>query len=363
MTDGYVASSGLADTSGSGTPSITIPSAVQGGDLMVAACSSAQAGISFPVGWTVLGTIHPPSGGSGLTCTVAYKRAAGSLGVSSSEAGSAVTATPNTTGSKSSLAFAAWRGVDATAPILDFGTPIETDSASGSTSFAIPGVTTSVDGAFIITAITDKSSVATVFTAPSGYTIRADGTYGTGTGKADALLASKQAGSAGPYGGESWGTGVGPGQVVTWTLALAPVSTTTTLLPVADVTKTNVTGVTDNSTLFTNVARSVTNLARYVEFLVTGVYRATVTSLGADPGTDSGWVVDYALGLGSGASSTDWTLKVVQGTTVIETWTVTVTADPTELTRTLNPTNVANIDLSSLPANTLRLEASMTAAS
>jgi hypothetical protein len=361
MTDGFVASSGLAAVSTTGAPSITIPSVVNGGDLMLVLVSSAQASIDLGASWTVLRTLNPPSGGSGMTTVAAYRRAAGTVGSPSSDNGTAVTATPGTTGSKTSMTFGAWRGIDATSPIMDFDT-IETDSASGSTSFATPSVTTSVDNAVIVTGYTDKNSVAINITSPTGYTERAREVPATGTGKCDSVLASKAAGSHGAYGGEPFTTDVGPAQVVTWAFALAPLSTTTVLRPISDITKTNVTGVTDNTTLSNNVDEAVTNTADYVEAIVGGVYRCALTAV-TDPGTTSGWSVEFALGLGSGASSTSWTAKLVQGTTVLETWTHTVTADPTELSHTLNPTNVASIVYTSSVASDLRLELTLTAAS
>jgi hypothetical protein len=361
VTDSYVASSGLAAVSTTGTPSITIPSVVQGGDLMLALVSSAQASITFPAGWTVIRTLNPPSGGSGMTVVAAYRRAAGTVGSPSSDNGSAVTATPGTTGSKTSMTFAAWRGIDATSPIMDFDT-IETDSASGLTSFATPSVTTSVDNAIIITGYTDKNSVVLTITEPSGYALRASEVPASGTGKCDSVMASKQAGAAGAYGGEPFTTTAGPAQVVTWTIAFAPLSTTTILKPISDITKTNVTGITDNTNLYADVDETATSTADYVEAIVGGVYRCGLTTV-TDPGTTSGWAVEFALGLGSGASSTTWTAKFIQNTTTLETWTETVTADPTEISHALNPTNVAGITYSSGTANNLRLELTLTAAS
>jgi hypothetical protein len=361
VTDTFVASSGLADVSTTGTPSITIPSVVQGGDLMLAMVSSAQATITFPAGWTVLRTINPPSGGSGMTVTVAYRKAAGTVGSPSSDNGSAVTATPGTTGSKTSMTFAAWRGIDATSPIMDFDT-IETDSGTGLTSFATPTVTTSTDNAIIITGYTDKNSVVLTIGSPTGYTTRASEVPASGTGKCDSVMASKQAGAAGAYGGEAFTTTASPAQIVTWTIALAPLSTTTILKPISDITATNVTGVTDNTNKYANVDETTTSTGDYVEAIVTGVYRAGLTTV-TDPGTTAGWTVEFALGLGSGASSTTWTAKLIQNTTTRETWTETVTADPTEIVHALNPTNVAAITYASGVANDLRLELTLTAAS
>jgi hypothetical protein len=363
VTDGYVASSNRANFSSTGSPTFTVPTGVQGGDWLVLLVSSAQAGVTVTGGsgsWTALATKNPPSGGSGLTCALYYKKAAGTIGGASSDVGATITVTPNTTGSKSSAVMIAVRGEDQTSPVDDWDF-VEYDSASG-TTFATPTVTTSVDGGTLVYGFTDKGSVTTTIAPPAGTTTRSS-QLGIGTGRTDAVLATADAGTHGAKGGGNFTVDASPGQVVTWLVAFAPASTTVVLHPVSDVTMTNVVGVPNDTTKFANYDESVTNVGDYLEFVVTGVGNCGLTSLGANPGTSVGWSVELALGLGSGASSTSWTCRLYQGTTLIEQWTETVTADPTEIVHALSPTNIATISFASIPVTDLRIYATMTAAS
>jgi hypothetical protein len=133
------------------------------------------------------------------------------------------------------------------------------------------------------------------------------------------------------------------------------VSTTQTIRPMGDITVTNVTGVSDNTNLYNNIDESVLSTADYEEFISGAVYNCSLTSL-TDPGVDTGFSVLSVFGLGTGTTSATFAVALKQSTTTIETWNVTVTADPQTDTHALSSVNVANIVFTSGAATNLRLQ-------
>jgi hypothetical protein len=156
-----------------------------------------------------------------------------------------------------------------------------------------------------------------------------------------------------------------PGTVGTWTVLLAPVSSTQTIRPMGDVgTPTGVTGVSNNTAgqLYQNVDDSTLNTADWDEFIVTGDITHSLTSL-SSPGVNTGFSYVSVFGLGAGVTSASYTVTLKQSTTTIESWSVTVTSDGQVDTHALNPTNIANIVYTSGAAANLRIEYVLTAAS
>jgi hypothetical protein len=362
MSESFVA--GSAATVGTGTLNLTLPAGIQGGDAIFIAIASSQSGVTLPAGWVVVeGPHNPASGGSGETFVLYRKQAAGTFGGASSDASSVVAIAPNTTASKSAAVSVVWRGCDQTTPVHLVAYQEYASISSGTTSFASPTVNTTVDECDILQFWLDKNSVIPTITKPSAYTARESAVFSSGTGVSDAIAVSKAGGAAGVYGGESWTTTAAPGVVGIITLALAPATTIITLHGVSDHTETAVVGVPDTTNLFNNINEGMTDTSDYVEFLTSSVYSTDLPTV-TDPGTDHGFQVSLALGLGAGASSTDWTIKLIQGTsTVRESWTETVTADPTEIVHDLADATIAAITWTSGVAAILRLEWTMTAAS
>jgi hypothetical protein len=348
---------GAANTTASGPGTITLPSGILGGDMIYIAVSVGAVSESLPVGWTMRVDASPSS-----TEHVAWyaKEAAGTVGSPSSDVGVAVAITPAVS-CKIGVVALIYRDNDLANTINAAPTPTTYSSTGSPTTFAGPNATTTVDGTVVLSIIGNKNSIASagVYTPPSGYTTRQQAIFATGTGKCDIAVAEIAGGSAGTVAGGTWTVNGTPGSTAVMVVALSPVSTTQWLHPIADITKTNVTGVSDNSTLYTNIDETGTvDLTDYVEFIVTGDYNAK-HSTGADPGTKVGWQAKYTLGLDPGTTSTTWTINVYEGTTLRSTWTETVTADPTDITHTITTS-----DLSAVTTyDNLRVEAILTAAS
>ena len=341
----------------SGNATITIPATVvQGQDLMLLAVSSSQNGLSVPSGWALVDSTNPTTSGSGETHAIYRKIAAGASGSTSSDANTTVTVTPTGgTGSKMAVALIVWRGLDTSNPIHVEANTVYSPSA-GTTTFTGPSVTTTQDGCDIVSILMDKNSAPPLgATVPTGYTSRTSATFSSGSGVSDIVIASKAGGSAGNYGADTWNTTITPAAVTVFTVALTPVSTTQVVRPTSDVTKTNVTGVSDNTNLYANIDENVLDLTDWVEMLATGVLTVGLGSV-SDPGVDTGWSASYVLGLGAGAASAGWTISLLQGTTVIESWTDTATADNQAKTHNLSSTNIATITWTSGAATDLRLK-------
>jgi hypothetical protein len=328
---------------------------VNGQDVMFLAVASSQNGLTVP-GWTLVDSTSPSSSGSGSTHAVYRKVAAGTAGSTSSDANTTVTVTPvGGTGSKTAVALVVWRGLDTSNPVhVEASTP--SNPAAGVTAFTGPSVTTTLDGCDILSILMDKSSAPPLgATVPTGYTSRSAATFATGSGVSDVVIASVAGGSSGNYGAVTWNASITPAGVTVFTIALTPASTTQIARPTSDVTKTNVTGVSDNTNLYANVDENTLNLADYVEMLATGVLTVGLASV-SNPGTNAGWSVAYTLGLGAGAASADWTISLLQSTTVIESWSDTASADNQSKTHSLSPTNIANIVYTTGAAANLRLK-------
>jgi hypothetical protein len=355
MSESYV---NQAAGSTSGTVNLTVPTGVQGQDVLVMVASAATTSITTPAGWDLVRTETPSTG---LTATLYKKVAAGSAGSPSSDIGAAIAVAPGTAGIHTAASLVAWRGVDPTAPINVSNFVAYT---SGTTSWTGPSVTTTVDGCDILTAIVDKNSVNPInFTPPSGYTTRASAVPSSGTGKTDSVIASKAGGSAGNYGADAWATDATPGTVGVFTVALTPIVTTQTVRPTSDVSSTSATGVADATHLYANIDEAGSaDPSDYVEMTATGYFEVGVATL-SDPGTTSGWAANYTGAFGTLTVGAVWAVTFYQGTTSIETWNHTQSADNDSQIHALNPTNVANVVFTSGTATNLRLKFSLTSVS
>ena len=121
--------------SGSGTLTISTPTGVQAGDLLIAAIVSSLDG-STPSGWTLSRSSSKSEAGYFKTL---YRVATSSEPSSHSFAG---------LGASQAGTISAFSGVDSAAPHNAYATP--TGAASGTSSLSSPGVTTTVDGCLIL---------------------------------------------------------------------------------------------------------------------------------------------------------------------------------------------------------------------
>jgi PKD repeat protein len=194
------------------TGTLTIPTDVQAGDVMVLFQSIASTATSVdPAGWTPIAT---KVNASGIT-TTAYTRVA-----TAADAGSPVTVTYSAKG-KVTMTLAAYSGVSASAPVGAFAVAID----SGTATHTTPTVTVPQSGSWVVSYWTDKSgAVPTTWTAPGNVTTR-DSQLGTGSGALSSLFADTGAPvGAGAYGGEAATVNSASSKGMTWTISLTPAS-------------------------------------------------------------------------------------------------------------------------------------------
>ena len=125
--------------------------------------------------------------------------------------------------------LAVWRGLHATSPIDTYA--VRDESVSG-TTHANPQVTTGFADCVIATLIGERASTGTTgWTAPSGYTERADSTtLATGTGGTICALADDGLATSRPAGTNVtppvWTStsGFATANILTWTVSLRPLS-------------------------------------------------------------------------------------------------------------------------------------------
>jgi len=330
--------------------SLTLPSGIQTNDglLILTGVGDTADVVPAPSGWTLADhTIR----GTGLNVGGYVFRKAGAT----SDSGASVTL-GNSDAVKGTALGLAYSGTDPSNAIHKIASLAETVSEA---THPTPTVTTTVDGCTILIAVVhkDNSSVA-IGTTPSGYTLVTSSVRVSGNGVCSMAVYSKGPVSPGTYGGESIGFDAATANAVTYTIALAPVTTTQTLRPASDITKTNVTGVSDNTTLSNNIDESSLNTADYVEFIQGATYE-TKLAAGTDPGTTAGFQAQYVLGLGDGATTSTWDVYLMMGATQIAHWTDTVTADNTAVSHTLTSGEAGDITA----FNDLRLRFVLTAVS
>ena len=343
---------------GVGPITLTVPAGVQGQDVMTVFVSMNDALAGVTAGWAQV------DAESSFPAYIALRKvAAGSAGSASSDVGATVTVSPAGGANKTAAVMVVERGVDVNDSPPVHGFQGYSGIASGTTTFAGPAVTTTVDGCEILSVFMDKDSIGTTLTAtpPAGYTTRSSAIPTTGTGKTSVVAATKTGGAAGNYGADTWTLNGTPGAVGIFTIALKPAVTTQTVFPTSDVASTSVTGVGDAAHLYANIDDAAI-LTDYDEFLQASDLTVGLNSL-TDPGVDTGFVVFYTLGRGASTTSVTWTITLKQGTTSIESWTETVTGDGTSLTHSISSTNAANIVFTAGVASNLRLEFAATTVS
>ena len=186
-------------------PGITVPAGVQAGDtvLLTATLGSVQ-DVAAPAGWTLL----QQQSTTGLTSYVWTRVADANL------AGSTVTLTLPLL--KSSLAVAAYRGVDASAPVGAHAT-----STDASTATHTSPTLEAAQGSWIVSLYADKSAATSAWTEPAG-TLRRAASFSTGTGRVSTLLVDGGGAQGATVGGLQATTDVVSTRGIAWTIALTP---------------------------------------------------------------------------------------------------------------------------------------------
>jgi hypothetical protein len=314
-----------------GSLTITIPSAVQAGDVLLLIGGMNDAGVSAndwatPSGWTALDTRRVPSN----LFAAAYTRVA-----QSGDPGSTVTLSTSGTG-KACAIIAAYSGIDPSGPINISAVASETTLTASHTT---PTVTTTAADTRVIIAAVQSDSATQSWNTPSGYTKRQDSLDNTNLGgHVTATVQDKAASTVGSYGGEALVAGAASSKAVMYTIAIAPASTTQTARPVSDVSNTGVVGVPapgGGSGVYARVGALVDT--EYAEYSDSGDLVVGVSAL-ADPNTGSGHVVKFRARYAAGASGGSVTTKLLQGATEIASWTDTVSGTFADFTHTLNST-------------------------
>jgi hypothetical protein len=158
---------GATSNTGQDALVLTVPFAVQSGDVLVAQVSNrngAYGGVTTPSGWTLLGRT---TSGTTVTEAVYWKRAA------AAEPAYYVFDLLGSSGVQMSGGIAAYSGVDQTAPVNAFGT------ATGASSTAsAPSVTTTVANVAVVHTFTKRQEA---LPAPAGTTQRWRLISGNGT--------------------------------------------------------------------------------------------------------------------------------------------------------------------------------------
>jgi PKD repeat protein len=192
--------------SNTATPTITLPSNIQAGDLMVmtAALNSVTAATT-PSGWKLVDQASTIG-----TTTYVWTRIA-----TSGDAGAARTV-PLAASTKSALSVVAYRGADAAQPIDGYATGTD----SGSSSHTSPTLTTPTTDT-ILTIWTDKSPDTGAWTPPPSVQQRV-AVYSTGTGRVSTLVADSAAPADGHAGGLTATTDVTSTRSISWTIAIKP---------------------------------------------------------------------------------------------------------------------------------------------
>jgi hypothetical protein len=302
----------------SGSLTLTIPAAVQAGDLLLVFAGLNNAGNAAynwatPSGWTKK---DDRAVGSNLYAAV-YSKVA-----TAGDAGAALTLTSATTG-RSCAIVVAYSGADQSAPIDVLNAVSETANVASHTT---PTVSTAVDQDLIVIAAVQSDSVTESWSTATGYTKRQDSIDNTTvSGHVTATVQDKGPVSVGTYGGESL-TAAGPSpKAATWTVALSPQQSTQTVRPVSDVDVTSAVGVPApgaGSGVYADLATN--DDAHYAEISTGGDVEVAFASL-IDPLSSTGHTITYRLCYGGGATSGTMAVTLKQGSTTIASWTDTLT--------------------------------------
>lgn len=201
--------------------SITLSASIKGGDTIFIDCYTAGTATvpapTAPTGFTQLDTVLTAS--NTVRLTVFTKKAAGTLGGSSSDAGASASI-PFNASVACMLKSDAYSGADQTTPIPQHGIAAQSGAA---TSHTMPSVTTTVANSWIRETLCDKGSAAT-YTLPGGFTARSGGLVSlTGGAVAQMETADTNGGvSTGAHGGDAWVSTLSTATALMATQAIAP---------------------------------------------------------------------------------------------------------------------------------------------
>jgi len=195
-------------TANSSAPTVTVPAAVQPGDLLVLVGSYGASGTSpaTPAGWTL----------AGQRDNVAMESRVWTRTATAADAGASVGTTMGTL-AKSSLVVAAYRDVSGSDPVAAIASSVDAGTAQHlSPTVSVPA------GGWALQLWSDKSSATTTWSAPAGVTVR-EMSIGSGTGRVSALMVDSGGGlPAGTAGGQTATSDATSGRGIAWTLALRP---------------------------------------------------------------------------------------------------------------------------------------------
>lgn len=306
----------------------TIPASVQAGD-MLAIFAGMNDGGSASVDWGNLDGWNKLDGqrsGSNLYAAV-YQRVA-----QSGDAGATFTLTSDTTG-KSMAIVAAWSGRDPVSPVNDFTALPEVVSTA---SHLTPTVQTDVDGCDIIIAAVHSDSSTESWQTATGYTKRQDSLdNAVVNGHVVGTVQDKGPVNVGTYGGEALVAAAPAAKAITYTLALAPASSTQVARPVSDVAASGVVGVPTpgaGSGVYADVGGA--DDAHYAEFNDNGSLQVALAAL-VDPQSSAGHTIKFRAEFGAGAAGGTLTTTLKAATTTIASWTDTLTGGWQTFTHTL----------------------------
>lgn len=312
----------------SGSLTITIPAAVQAGDVLLLFGGMNDGGTtandwSTPAGWTLLDSGHV---GTNLFAALWTKVA------QAGDSGTAVTLATSNAG-KACAMIAAYSGTDPVSPIDIAAGVSETVSTA---SHATPAVATSFDNAHIVIAAVQSDSATQSWGTATGYTKRQDSVDNSSlSGHVTGTVQGKPAPTIGTYGGEALVAAAASNKAMMWTIALAPVSTTQVSRPASDIASSGAVGVPTpgaGSGLYARLAADVDS--SYVQLSQGG---SVQVGMGAfiDPLSSSGHVVEYRSEYAGGATGGTVTVTLKQGATTIVAWTDTLTDAVAGITHTL----------------------------
>jgi hypothetical protein len=312
----------------SGSLTVTIPSAVQAGDVMLLVAGMNDAGVtandwSTPSGWTSLGTHNV---GSNLFAGVWVRVA------TAGDAGATVTLATSGTG-KACAIIAAYSGADPASPVNVSSVVAETTST---TSHSTPSVTTTLADTRVVIAAVQSNSATESWGTASGYTKRQDSIDNVNLGgHVTATVQDKAAATVGNYGGEALVAASTSSKAIMATVALAPLSTTQTSRPVSDEAVSDVIGVPTpgaGSGIYARLAADVDT--SYAEFSDGGSLEVGMAAL-SDPASSSNHTVSFRARYAAGATGGTLTTTVKQGDTTIASWEDELTADWADYSHTL----------------------------
>ncbi len=197
---------------------VQVPATVRPGDalLLFASAASDRAFTGPGAGWVQIGKVT-----DGEATTVWRKVAV------AGDAGSTVRLATGSSYTKVGVTLAAYRGVDATNPVVSITGAAEPGTTA---THRTPSVPSSTNGAWRVSYWSDKSGATTAWTAPAGETVRAT-TAGSGGGRVSTLLtdlpSGLTAGSPATTGGLAATASSSNPTATMWTILLRPATETT----------------------------------------------------------------------------------------------------------------------------------------